>query len=175
MKRKIFVQHYVSPCGELLLGSLGEQLCLCNWLVEKHPGRVDRRLRERLEAEFADGATDTTREAARQLDAYFAGELTAFSLPLLCAGSDFQMRVWDLLRDIPYGATLSYGEMARRLGCPTAVRAVANANGANAISLFLPCHRVVGADGSLTGFGGGLAAKRYLLELEQRVLRRRLF
>ena len=104
MKRKIFVQHYVSPCGELLLGSLGEQLCLCNWLVEKHPGRVDRRLRERLEAEFVDGATDTTREAARQLDAYFAGELTAFSLPLLCAGSDFQMRVWDLLRDIPYGA-----------------------------------------------------------------------
>ena len=162
MKRKIFVQHYVSPCGELLLGSLDEQLCLCNWLVEKHPGRVDRRLGERLEAEFADGATDTTREAARQL-------------PLLCAGSDFQMRVWDLLRGIPYGATLSYGEMARRLGCPTAVRAVANANGANAISLFLPCHRVVGADGSLTGFGGGLSAKRYLLELEQRVLRRRLF
>lgn len=168
MRSKIFVQPYSSPCGELLLGSVDGRLCLCNWAVAKHPGRVERRLRERLGAEFVSGATPTTCEAARQLDAYFSGELATFSLPLLCVGTAFQLRVWAQLRSIPYGATLSYGELARRLGCPSSVRAVANANGANALSLFLPCHRVVGADRSLTGYGGGLEAKRFLLGLEQR-------
>ena len=80
--------------------------------------------------------------------------------------TDFQKKVWDELLKIPYGQTISYGEMARRIGMPKAVRAVANANGANAISILAPCHRVIGSDGSLTGYGGGLAAKRMLLELE---------
>ena len=92
---------------------------------------------------------------------------TSFDLPLLFAGTDFQKRVWDLLLTIPYGKTLSYGELARQLGLPNATRAVANANGANAISIFAPCHRIIGSDGTLTGYGGGLAAKRFLLELEK--------
>ena len=134
MKQKIQIQRYASPCGGLWLGSLGDQLCLCNWTNEKHPGRVDKRLQTLLKAEYEEAPSDVTQEAIRQLDEYF---------------------------------TISYGAMAKRLGIPKAVRAVANANGANAISIFAPCHRVVGSDGSLTGFGGGIEAKRFLLALEQ--------
>ena len=91
---------------------------------------------------------------------------TTFDIPILFTGTDFQKKVWHKLLEIPYGQTLSYGEMTKRLDIPNAVRAVANANGANAISIFVPCHRVIGSDRSLTGYGGGLAAKKYLLELE---------
>lgn len=166
-KRTIQIQHYEAPCGELLLGSIGDRLCLCNWTVEKHPGRVDKRLRTLLNADFAECPSAITREANQQLDAYFRRERITFDLPLLFAGTDFQKRVWDLLLTIPYGKTLSYGELARQLGLPNATRAVANANGANAISIFAPCHRIIGSDGTLTGYGGGLAAKRFLLELEK--------
>jgi methylated-DNA-[protein]-cysteine S-methyltransferase len=99
-----------------------------------------------------------------QLRGYFAGELTAFDLPLAPAGTDFQRRVWSALRTIPYGQTWSYGELARRVG--SASRAVGLANGKNPIALVIPCHRVIGSDGSLTGYGGGLDRKRFLLELE---------
>jgi methylated-DNA-[protein]-cysteine S-methyltransferase len=105
--------------------------------------------------------------AARQLDAYFAGRLTDFDLPLAPAGTDFQRRVWDGLRAIPYGQTVSYGELARRVGNPAASRAVGLANGRNPIAIVVPCHRVIGTDGSLTGYGGGLDRKRFLLALER--------
>ena len=91
-----------------------------------------------------------------------------FDIPLLLAGSDFQKRVWQQLPRIPYGQTASYGELAAAIGSPRSVRAVANANGANAISIILPCHRIIGSDGRLTGYGGGLRAKQYLLDLEHR-------
>jgi len=107
--------------------------------------------------------------AARQLDAYFEGELTTFDLQLTLDGSRFQRTVWGALRDIPYGETTSYGELARRIGQPSASRAVGLANGRNPVSIVVPCHRVIGADGSLTGYGGGMDRKRYLLALEQRV------
>lgn len=106
--------------------------------------------------------------AARdQLDAYFAGGLTSFDLPLAAAGTPFQRAVWAELRKIPYGTVWSYGELARRLGNPNASRAVGAANGRNPISIVVPCHRVVGANGSLTGFGGGLERKSWLLNHEQ--------
>ena len=98
---------------------------------------------------------------------YFSGRRREFSVPLLFAGTEFQKVVWHELLNIPYGSTISYGTLASRIGMPTSVRAVANANGANAICIFAPCHRVIGADGSLTGFGGGLEAKRFLLGMEQ--------
>ena len=101
-----------------------------------------------------------------QLNEYFAGQRKEFSVPLLFVGTDFQKTVWNELLKIPFGRTISYGEMARHIGMPQAVRAVANANGANSISIFAPCHRVIGSDHSLTGYGGGLSAKRFLLELE---------
>jgi methylated-DNA-[protein]-cysteine S-methyltransferase len=104
--------------------------------------------------------------AARQLGEYFAGERTSFDLPLAAQGTAFQQRVWDALRTIPYGATASYGEIAAQVGSPGASRAVGLANGRNPISIVVPCHRVIGADGSLTGYGGGLPAKRALLDLE---------
>lgn len=104
--------------------------------------------------------------AARQLDAYFAGELTSFDLPLALAGTPFQRRVWAALREIPYGQTVTYGQLAARLGSPAASRAVGLANGKNPVSIVVPCHRVIGSDGSLTGYGGGLERKRFLLDLE---------
>jgi methylated-DNA-[protein]-cysteine S-methyltransferase len=105
--------------------------------------------------------------ASAQIDAYFAGDLKDFSLPLAPAGTDFQRRVWLALADIPYGATESYGELALRVGNPKACRAVGLANGRNPIPLVLPCHRVIGANGSLTGYGGGLELKRSLLDHER--------
>ena len=110
-------------------------------------------------------------EAADQLDAYFAGELIDFDLPLDLHGTDFQRACWLALATIPYGQTVSYGEQARRLGLgPAAARAVGAANGQNPLPVVLPCHRVIGADGSLTGFGGGLELKRFLLEHEGALL-----
>ena len=112
-------------------------------------------------------AADTVlEETIRQLDAYFSGSLREFDLPLDPQGTEFQLEVWSALRDIPYGQTASYGDVARRIGRPDAVRAVGAANGQNPIPIVIPCHRVIGADGSLTGYGGGLEIKRALLALE---------
>ena len=123
---------------------------------------------ERLKA---DGGSPVLDEAGRQLDAYFAGELVAFDLPLELDGTDFQQQCWLALATIPYGQTVSYGEQARRLGLgPDSARAVGAANGQNPLPIVLPCHRVIGADGSLTGFGGGLETKRFLLEHEGALL-----
>lgn len=169
-KHIIYTQTYHAPCGDLLLGEHDGQLCLCDWQVEQHREAIDRRLRRELRAVLAVQPTGLLSEAARQLDEYFRRERRTFDLPLLLVGSDFQRTVWQCLMTIPYGTTVSYGELARRLGCPQAVRAVANANGANAISIIVPCHRVVGTDRSLTGYGGGLPAKRFLLDLESNAL-----
>ena len=171
-KRNIIkTRSYESPCGVLMLGSLGDRLCLCDWQTEKHRGHVDRRLQRLLQADFEEGSSTVIDKAVAELDEYFAGERKEFSIPLLFTGTDFQKTVWNELLNIPYGETISYGEMARRIGMPKAVRAVANANGATAISIFAPCHRVIGSDLSLTGYGGGLEAKRKLLELEGVLLR----
>ena len=175
---RILTVRYQAPCGEMLLGSLGDRLCLCSWTRELHPGRVANRLRRILKVESEDCGQisgDTPGQSAfpeillrtvRELDEYFRGERKEFDIPLLLAGSEFQKRVWQQLRHIPYGHTVSYGELAAAIGSPRSVRAVANANGANAISIILPCHRIIGSDGRLTGYGGGLRAKQYLLDLE---------
>jgi methylated-DNA-[protein]-cysteine S-methyltransferase len=107
-------------------------------------------------------------ESRRQFKAYFDGELTVFDLRLAPRGTPFQLQVWDALCGIGYGETVSYAEIARRIRRPNAVRAVGAANGANPLAIVVPCHRVIGADGSLTGYGGGLPAKRFLLDLERR-------
>jgi methylated-DNA-[protein]-cysteine S-methyltransferase len=119
-----------------------------------------------------EGSSPVLDETRRQLEAYFAGELIDFDLPLDLRGTEFQQRCWLALATIPYGRTVSYGEQARRLGLgPASARAVGAANGQNPLPIVLPCHRVVGADGSLTGFGGGLPTKRFLLEHEGALLR----
>lgn len=162
----ILIKRYESPCGALTLGSLGDSLCLCDWQAGKRRGRACVRLGGMLDADFEEGASETIGKAAGQLDEFFAGRRRTFDVPLLLVGTDFQKTVWRELLKIPFGTTVSYGEMARRIGMPKAVRAVANANGANALSLFVPCHRVIGSDRSLTGYAGGLDVKRALLERE---------
>lgn len=106
-------------------------------------------------------------QVRQQLDAYFTGELSAFTLPVQLRGTEFQQRVWGALREVPYGTTCSYGDLAAAIGRPTAVRAVGAANGRNPICIIVPCHRVVGAGGSLTGYAGGVERKHFLLELER--------
>ncbi|MBQ9093087.1 MAG: methylated-DNA--[Prevotella sp.] len=168
MKKKniIKIRHYESPCGMLMLGSYGDKLCLCDWQIEQHRDHIDRRLKRMLNAEFEEGTSEVIDKAIKQLDEFFARQRKIFDIPLLFVGTDFQKTVWNELLKIPFGKTVSYGEMARRIGMPKAVRAVANANGANSMSIFAPCHRVIGSDHSLTGYGGGLDAKRTLLKLE---------
>jgi methylated-DNA-[protein]-cysteine S-methyltransferase len=116
---------------------------------------------------IGDHTDDGFGEVTRQLGEYFAGARTVFDLPLAPVGNEFQQRVWALLTTIPYGETRSYGDLAKALGDPGLAQAVGSANGRNPISIIVPCHRVVGADGSLTGYAGGLDRKRYLLELEE--------
>lgn len=140
---------------------------MCDWLSGCHHDIVSGRLRRMLHTEFEDGMSHVIEMAIMQLDGYFAGKRRIFDVPLLFAGTDFQKRVWNELSVVQYGRTISYGELATMIGMPKAVRAVANANAANAISIFAPCHRVIGADRSLTGYGGGLDAKKYLLSLER--------
>lgn len=167
MNAGIITKRYESPCGPLMLGSYGDRLCLCDWLTGRNSNSVYNRLRRLLGADFEEGSSPVLERAAIQLDEYFAGKRPEFDVPLLFAGTEFQKKVWNALLTIPYGKTISYGEMACMIGMPKAVRAVANANGANAISIFAPCHRVIGSDRSLTGYGGGLPAKEYLLTLEK--------
>lgn len=164
---KIRIQFYEAPCGSLRLGAWGDSLCLCDWTDALHPGRTLRRVCAGLKAGCEEAPAPVISEAVRQLDEYFRGQRQVFALPLLFVGTDFQKQVWKQLLEIGYGRTLTYAGLAARLGRPRAVRAVANANGANALSVVVPCHRVVGSDGSLAGYAGGAAAKRFLLELEQ--------
>ncbi len=177
MQRKtIFITPYQSPCGRLLLGAYGDRFCLCDWQAVPHHTRVLRRLQCLLHAEIVQGTSPVTEQAAIQLDEYFAGTRCAFSVPLLFAGTAFQQSVWNELLHIPYSTTISYADLSQHIGKPTAVRAVANATGANALSIFVPCHRVIGTNGSLTGYAGGFSAKHYLLALEAQsiaALRRR--
>lgn len=157
---------YHSPCGDLLLGSFEGKLCLCDWTAEGRRDFVLRRLTERLRADCEEGTSDIITETEKQLDEYFNRSRTVFDIPLLLVGTDFQETVWHALLEIHYGETASYAAIARRIGADKSVRAVANANRANAVSIIVPCHRVIGSDGTLTGYGGGLDTKRYLLELE---------
>lgn len=147
-----------SPCGELTLVARGDALAGLYMTDQRH--------RPAQETFGPRADSPVFAAATAQLDAYFAGELTRFELPLDLAGTAFQQSVWAALRDIPYGETVSYGELAAVLGRPGASRAVGLANGKNPVGVIVPCHRVVGAGGDLTGYGGGLPRKRWLLGLE---------
>jgi methylated-DNA-[protein]-cysteine S-methyltransferase len=158
----IFYTQIASPLGRLLLAGGDSGLHHIMFASEVQPPRPDPAWRE--------DATPLT-ETIRQLQAYFAGDLENFNLPLAPEGTPFQMDVWQRLRDIPYGQTISYGELARRIGNPKASRAVGLANGSNPIPIVIPCHRVIGSNGKLTGYGGGLPIKEKLLALERHQLR----
>ena len=158
---QIYYSTLDSPVGELLL--VADADGIRGIYAAAHRKRSEPEPRPEWRRD--DAALGETRS---QLKAYFAGERQEFTLALNPQGTPFQKRVWKLLESIPYGTTTTYGQLARRLGTPTASRAVGAANGRNPISFVVPCHRVIGQDGSLTGYGGGLEMKRTLLELEQR-------
>jgi len=151
-----------SPCGPLLLAADDAGLRQILFVNGRSSVRPDPAWREDRGA---------LAEVVRQLRAYFSGELQRFDLSLAPQGTPFQLNVWQHLCEIPYGETISYGELARRIGNPNASRAVGLANGSNPISIVIPCHRVIGSNGKLTGYGGGLETKQKLLELERRQLR----
>ena len=161
-QRKLRLSYgtFDSPVGSLLVAGDADRLHLIGFPTESWTRRLQADWR-RDEAHFV--------EAFRQLAAYFAGDLTQFSLPLRFAGTAFQNKVWAALCDIPFAETISYGALASRIGKPTASRAVGGANGANPLPIVVPCHRVIGSDKSLTGFGGGIPIKKFLLAHERRV------
>ena len=162
----INIKYYKSPVGEILLGSYDDKLCLADWRYRKMRTTIDSRIQKALQAEYMEESSEVIEETITQLEAYFTHERKVFDIPLLMLGTDFQKSVWRGLLNIPYGKTASYLELAKNIGNEKAVRAVASANGANAISILIPCHRIIGSDGSLTGYAGGLAVKKKLLDLE---------
>ncbi len=163
---KIYIRYHKTNYGELVLGSFEDKLCLCDWRYRKMRAAIDARLTKSLRATFEEKNSQVLNNAIQQLDEYFDGGRKSFDLPLLMPGSDFQKRVWCELIKIPFGETSSYLQLAERIGNKKAVRAVANANGANAISIIVPCHRIIGSNGELVGYAGGLATKEKLLKLE---------
>ena len=165
----INIQYFNSSCGLFVLASFGDKLCLCDWSNNPCAERNKRRIERYLNASFKIETTSVLEEAKRQLDGYFAGNRKAFTIPLHLVGTDFQQQVWNELLNIPYGATISYKEIAQNIGKPKAVRAVPGAIGANGISILIPCHRVIGSDKSLTGYAGGLKAKKMLLQIETQI------
>ena len=169
MLKTVKITRYQSPVGEMIVGSFADKLCICDWGVEKRRNTIDRRICRHLNAEYETGMSEIIRNAISQLDEYFNGSRTEFTIPVVFTGSDFQCSVWSELMKIPYGTTISYAELARRINNPKAVRAVASANATNPISIFVPCHRVIGSNHKLTGYGGGLQAKQELLALEARM------
>lgn len=150
--------HIASPVGPLLLAASDDGLHLIEFTSPRHPYPRG--------ADWRHGDHEVLQRAREQLDEYFNEGRRVFDLPLAPRGTAFQQDVWRTLTTIPYGETLSYAQLATRVGRPSAMRAVGAANGRNPLPIVLPCHRVIGADGSLTGFGGGLPTKRFLLELE---------
>ena len=164
--KKIATIYYKSPVGELILGSHGDDLCIADWLHRSMRSAIDTRIKTALNAEFVEQSSPVLQETVRQLDAYFYEGSTEFDIPIQLVGTSFQQKVWTALNAIPYGETETYQGFSKKLGNEKASRAVATANGANAISIIIPCHRIIGSDGSLVGYAGGLSTKKKLLALE---------
>ena len=163
---RIQTTYYNTPFGELILGSIDQKLCLCDWRYRKMRTSIDERIQSGLQAAYVEEGSDIIEETKEQLSKYFSGKRKQFDIPLLLVGSEFQKQVWNELIQIPFGKTESYAGLSKKLGNEEAIRAVAAANGANAISIIVPCHRILGSDGSLTGYAGGLETKWKLLRLE---------
>lgn len=163
---EIDVQYYQAPHGELMLASFEGKLCMCDWRYRKMRATLDKRVTLGLQATFQEKDNEILKATKKQLDEYFSYERKIFEIPLLMVGTEFQKKVWKELIKIPFGETSSYLMLAEKMENKKAVRAVANANGANAISIIIPCHRIIGSTGKLVGYAGGLHAKKKLLHLE---------
>ena len=162
----ISIQYINTPVGEMILGAYENKLCMVDWRYRKTRTTVDNRLQKGLSATYVEEESPVLTLAKEELEAYFKGLRKTFDVPLLMVGTEFQKSVWQALLKLPFGTTASYLDLAKGVNNEKAVRAVASAVGANAISILIPCHRIIGSDGSLTGYAGGLDAKKELLEIE---------
>ena len=190
---KVYCRELDTPVGQVILGAMGGKLCLCDWKNSKRRMQNANRVKRLLKAELVDitlsqeeleslaeaSKSESLAEASalqeslsvldkteKELAEYFACSRQSFDIPLLLAGTDFQKSVWQALKEIPYGEVVTYMDVSHSIGNPQAIRAVSQAIGSNPLSLLIPCHRVVGSNGALTGYAGGIEAKRWLLELE---------
>jgi methylated-DNA-[protein]-cysteine S-methyltransferase len=164
---QITVQYYKTKYGEFILGSFDKKLCLLDFRHRKMRKTVDNRIKKGLDAEYIEQDDEILQKTRVQLNEYFNCERREFNIPLLVIGTDFQNHVWEALMKVSYGKTSTYLDLAKDINNEKAVRAVASANGANAMSLIIPCHRIIGSNGELVGYGGGLPVKKRLLKLEQ--------
>ena len=165
---QINIQYYKTNYGEFILGSYDEKLCMVDFRYRKMRKTVDERIKKGLNAEFIAQDDKILQKTRLQLDEYFNMQRKEFDIPIQMVGTDFQKSVWEALLTVPYGTTSTYLQLAKDISNEKAARAVANANGANAIGIIIPCHRIIGTNGKLTGYAGGLPLKKRLLELEQK-------
>ncbi len=171
----IICSTYSSPLGELKLGDFCNQLVLCDWTYRKMRTPIDKRIQSFFGAEFEYGESELIQNVIKQLSEYFEGKRKDFEIHIAFCGTPFQVEVWKQLQSIPYGTTSTYLQLSQKLGNEKAIRAVATANGANAHAIIVPCHRIIGSDGSLVGYAGGLSTKKKLLELEAQSKQYKLF
>lgn len=169
MASPIKIQYYQSPYGELIIGAYDEQICLCDWKYRRSRAAIDARIQRGLKALYSEENSDVIQRTTSQLEEYFIKKRTQFDIPILMIGTDFQRNVWNMLLQIPYGTTETYLGLSKRMNNVGAIRAVAAANGANAISIIVPCHRIIGSNKQLVGYAGGLQAKKKLLALESHI------
>lgn len=163
----IHIQYHKTKIGEMILGSFDDRLCLLDFRYRKMRQRIDSRVKKGLMSDYLEKDDSVLTETRLQLDEYINGTRCDFTIPLLMVGSDFQQSVWKALLKVPYGSTSTYSQMAKNIDNINAIRAVANANGANCIGIIIPCHRIIGSNGELVGYAGGLPAKEKLLNLEK--------
>ena len=165
---QISIQFCKTKIGELIFGSFEDKLCLLDFKYRKMRKTVDERIKKGLKANFKEHNTEIIEKARAELDEYFRGNRKEFDLLLQMVGTDFQKSVWNALLKVPYGTTSTYLQLAFDINNEKAVRAVASANGANSMAIIIPCHRIIGSNGELMGYGGGLPVKKRLLKLEQK-------
>jgi AraC family transcriptional regulator of adaptative response/methylated-DNA-[protein]-cysteine methyltransferase len=166
--RTVHVTPIATPIGEMIAGATDSHLVMFEFEHRRLYGAQLDRIRALMDAEFVEGESRVHEQLRVELDEYFRGDRREFTVPMSAPGTPFQQQVWNALVRIPHGTTTSYGRLAESIGNPAAVRAVARANGDNRIAILIPCHRVIGSDGQLVGYGGGLWRKKKLLELEGR-------
>jgi methylated-DNA-[protein]-cysteine S-methyltransferase len=166
---KIYIQEYKSPVGELIIGVFEDRICICDWKFRKQRLIIDERIKKYFNADFIIENKPIIQETVIQLNEYFTQKREDFELPIVFAGTNFQKKVWQELQKIPFGRTLSYLQLSKNLNQPLAIRAVASANGANAISIIVPCHRIIGSKGELVGYAGGIITKKKLLSMENKI------
>jgi len=164
---QICIQYFQTEVGELIMGSFENKLCLLDYRHREKRSTIDKRLKKGLKAQFIDVDSEVLQLTRTQLNEYFTSQRKTLDVALLMVGTQFQKSVWNALLKIQYGETTSYRQLSKNINNEKAVRAVANVNGANAMSIVIPCHRIIGSNGALVGYAGGLEAKQKLLDLEQ--------